>query len=407
MVFGIVLDADGQDERQSDVGCVGGSVAASSDRPADRSALASAASSEDDGRGCGCRGLGREPADSPPYRVSRALCFTCYLNKNCARRARFLRFVLSKKWRRKDGNGVSVSSRNSVSVTGKRIGGFRGERITELFTHFPAVFKLQTSPCVSLKNTRWISNWTTACGNRWFVGFVASKISGCCVWQWRRQPCFGGRLQQRQSRPAARNVLLRKTKQKKRISLNRRSVVVGVFCVKLTQTGGGVVKQHFFSPPFNASRMKLPHTRQYSLSFLAGVGRPLAPPSGAPVVSQKIKVTRWAVTGNDKNVRQRYASRDVKYQRWVEILFDLLFVSRLTSGDSIKHLSACACSSAVRKRLFDFLFFFLFFKIRIVQESSGLIVSARQRACVFALAARVWKAQVVICACDAWRRRVT
>lgn len=115
VVLGIVLDADGQDERESDVGCVGGSVGASSDRPADRSALASAASSEDDGRGCGCRGLGREPADSPPYRVSRALCFTCYLNKNCTGRTRFLRFVLSKKWRRKDGNGVSVSSRNSAS----------------------------------------------------------------------------------------------------------------------------------------------------------------------------------------------------------------------------------------------------------------------------------------------------
>lgn len=115
VVLGIVLDADGQDERQSDVGCVGGSVAASSNRPADRSGLASAASSEDDGRGCGCRGLGREPADSPPYRVSRALCFTCYLNKNFTRRTRFLRFVLSKKWRRKDGNGVSVSSRNSAS----------------------------------------------------------------------------------------------------------------------------------------------------------------------------------------------------------------------------------------------------------------------------------------------------
>lgn len=109
------MRADGQDERQSDVGCVGGSVAASSDRPADRSGLASAASSEDDGRGCGCRGLGREPADSPPYRVSRARCFTCYLNKIFTRRTRFLRFVLSKKWRRKDGNGVSVSSRNSAS----------------------------------------------------------------------------------------------------------------------------------------------------------------------------------------------------------------------------------------------------------------------------------------------------
>lgn len=250
MVFGIVLDADGQDERQSDVGCVGGSVAASSDRPADRSALASAASSENDGRGCGCRGLGREPADSPPYRVSRALCFTCDLNKNCARRARFLRFVLSKKWRRKDGNGVSVSSRNSVSVTGKRIGGFRGERITELFAHFPAVFKLQTSPCVSLKNTRWISNWTTACGNRWFVGFVASKISGCCVWQWRRQPCFGGRLQQRQSRPAARNVLLRKKPKKKPNQLEQTFSCGGSLLCEAHPDGWRCRKAAFFFSPF-------------------------------------------------------------------------------------------------------------------------------------------------------------
>lgn len=38
-------------------------------------------------------------------------------------------------------------------------------------------------------------------------------------------------------------------------SLNRRSVVEGIFCVKLIQTGGGVVKQHAPPPP-NASRMK-------------------------------------------------------------------------------------------------------------------------------------------------------
>lgn len=156
MVLGIVLDADGQDERQSDVGCVGGSVAASSNRPADRSGLASAASSEDDGRGCGCRGLGREPADSPPYRVSRALCFTCYLNKNFTRRTRFLRFVLSKKWRRKDGNGVSVSSRNSASP-GSGSADLGGADYIAIHT-FPC--RVQT-PNVALrffKNTRWISN---------------------------------------------------------------------------------------------------------------------------------------------------------------------------------------------------------------------------------------------------------
>lgn len=75
------------------------------------------------------------------------------------------------------------------------------------------------------------------------------------------------------------------------------------------------------------------------------------------------------MTGNDENVRQRYASRDVKYQRWVEILFDLLVVRRLTPGDSIKHLSACACSSAVRKRLFPFLLLLPFFFLN--EDCSG------------------------------------
>lgn len=96
-------------------------------RAAPAGRLASAASSDDDGRGCGCRGLGREPANTPPYRVSQALCFTFH-----ARGAKYppdavFAFCAFKKWRRKDGNGVSVSSWNPVSVTGKRIVGFRGE----------------------------------------------------------------------------------------------------------------------------------------------------------------------------------------------------------------------------------------------------------------------------------------
>lgn len=122
--------------------------------------------------------------------------------------------------------------------------------------------------------------------------------------------------------------------------MNRRSVAALVYCVELIQWGGGIVKGVLSIDCFEDGNAI--DTVQPFIPCRSGT----APGAAFRwLCRHKTQIARRAVTGNDGNVQQSCAGRDVQDKRFFETFFYLLSAIRRTSSDSALRLLARVRSS--------------------------------------------------------------